>query len=182
MVEERKQNEDLTNLEVTIGGESKKDYPLLPEFIYLRSKLTNIDKKATKNGDRVRFVFNLTDKKYEGRKAWGSVALYTNPSKETGLYAWIQMLLGRKVQEGEKVTLGQFKGRLYDIVLENSKTTDKNGKPYQNVTKVKPVTQEEQTETSEIENEELPVKTEQEVEQPVKEESNTQVTEEDLPF
>lgn len=183
--QQRKQNQDLTNYEVTIGGE-KKDKPLMPEFMPLRAELTAVDKRETQKGDRVRFVFDLTGK-YDGRRAWGSIPLYKNPSQETDLYRWIEMLLGRPLRAGEKISLGQFKGHLYDIILENSTAKNKDGNPYQNVIKVTPVTGDESENVEIADEESLGDETAEETTEGTEisediQGTDSDISEDDLPF
>ena len=185
---EKQVNQDLTNFEVEIGAEGKNDYPELPEFVYLPAKFNKVDKKVTKTGDRARFEFSLVGK-YEGRKAWSSVPLHKVVSENMGLYQWFEMLLGRRPEEGEKFRFMQFQGKLYMIVLENSKNTDSNGKHYQNVNKVRPMTEEEMSDlgisvdvtTDDVENKEVAINDEVAQEESDKVDSPA-ITEDDLPF
>lgn len=178
---QQNKNDDLKEFEVEITNSEKKDYPLLPEFVYLPARLNAITRKKTTKGDRARFEFILLGKyKDEGRKAWGSVPLHSTVSENADLYTFLSMLLGRTVEIGEKIKFGNLIGKEYDIVVENQKVGDNT---YQNVCKMRP--KEQADSEPDIKEEEItsePKATEEAVEKAVEEKPEEEISDDDLPF
>lgn len=172
---ERKDNNDLANFEVTVSDGSGGDYYLLPERTWLQATLVAVKSKNTQKGQRANFVYE-TVKEYEGetRRAYRSVPLHKTVTEKADLYATIGEHLGRPLEVGETVKLGNLIGKVYEISLDNKEVGDNT---YQNVTKVRPSKKGKAPARRRPAEEEEPLLVNEE---PV--EQATEITEEELPF
>jgi len=173
---ERKDNNDLANFEVTVSDGQGGDYYLLPERTWLQATLIAVKSKNTQKGQRANFVYE-TVKEYEGekRRAYRSVPLHKTVTEKADLYVSIGEHLGRPLEVGEKVKLGDLIGKVYEISLDNNEVEDKT---YQNVTKVRSSKKAKTTTRRRPAVEEEPLLVDEEP----KEDTGQEITEEELPF
>lgn len=179
----RQDNNDLANFEVTVrSGEGGERY-LLPERTWLPAKLIAVKSKTTQKGQRANFVYE-TVKEYDGetRRAYRSVPLHKAVTEKADLYACLGEHLGRPLEIGEKVKLGDFTDKVYFISLDNKEVGDNT---YQNVTKVKPYKKTKASPKPAKEEEEEPLLIEDEdngLKEVEEEKVEEEITEEELPF
>jgi len=175
---ERKDNNDLANFEVTVSDGSGGDYYLLPERTWLQATLIAVKAKNTQKGQRANFVYE-TVKEYddETRRAYRSVPLHKTVTEKADLYVSIGEHLGRPLEVGERVKLGELIGKVYEISLDNKEVGDNT---YQNVTKVRPSKKGKATARRRPAVEEEPLLVDEE---PVGDAGQgEEITEEELPF
>jgi hypothetical protein len=108
----------------------------IPADEWIDATLTEI---AGNNGELVfndsacfRFIFELADPKYSGRKV--TVLTGQNLTPGAKLTRIVGGMLGRDLVEGEELDLETFVGREFQIMAE---TTSKQGRSYYNVAKVR---------------------------------------------
>lgn len=172
---ERKDNNDLANFEVTVSDGGGGDYYLLPERTWLQATLVAVKSKNTQKGQRANFVYE-TVKEYEGetRRAYRSVPLHKTVTEKADLYISIGEHLGRPLEVGEKVKLGDLIGKVYEISLDNKEVGENT---YQNVTKVRPSKRAKAPVRRRPAEEEEPLLVDDEPK-----EQEEEITEEELPF
>ena len=85
-----------------------------------RAKFTRYEEDEGIHGAMVKWFFDLQDEEYEGRSISGISSTSFNPMSK--MWAWVQALLGRPIEDGEEIDLDELIGREVMIDVDHKVT------------------------------------------------------------
>ena len=85
-----------------------------------RATFTRYEEDEGIHGPMVKWFFDLQDEDYEGRSISGISSTSFNPMSK--MWAWVQALLGRPIEDGEEIDLDELIGREVMIDVDHKQT------------------------------------------------------------
>jgi hypothetical protein len=85
-----------------------------------RAKFTRYEEDEGIHGAMVKWFFDLQDEDYQGRSISGISSTAFNPMSK--MWAWVQALLGRPIEDGEEIDLDDLIGREVMIDVDHKQT------------------------------------------------------------
>lgn len=85
-----------------------------------RAKFTRYEEDEGIHGEMIKWFFDCQDEDYEGRTISGISSTAFNPMSK--MYAWVQALMGRPIEDGEEIDLDDLIGREVMIDVDHKLT------------------------------------------------------------
>jgi hypothetical protein len=106
------------------------DYEPLPAGLYV-GKLLDIESRESANGEYRRWVWEIVEGPYAGRKVYANTS--TNFGPQAKPRRWVENLFGRELEAGEQVGVEDLVGDKHELIVENVK---RDGRTFDNVSAV----------------------------------------------
>jgi hypothetical protein len=85
-----------------------------------RATFTRYEEDEGMHGPMIKWFFELDDEDYPGRTISGISSTAFNPMSK--MYAWVQALMGRPIEDGEEIDLDDLVGRQVMIDVDHKQT------------------------------------------------------------
>ncbi len=85
-----------------------------------RARFTGYEEDEGVHGPFVKWYFEVLDEEYAGRSLKGVTSTSFNPLSK--MWAWVQALLARPIEDGEEIDLDDLVGREVMLDIEHQKT------------------------------------------------------------
>lgn len=106
------------------------DYELLDPGLYV-GRFVEVREAKSEHGTYYRWVFEIKDEDYEGRRIHANVSDKFGPSSKAR--QWAESMIGRPLRNGERFDTDDLIGRDFHLTIVN---VEKDGRTYDNVASV----------------------------------------------
>ncbi len=106
------------------------DYEPLPPGLYV-AKLLDIESRESGNGEYRRWSWEILEGPYAGCKVYANTS--TNFGPQAKARQWVENILGRELEAGERIDIKDLGGGRHHLMVENVK---RDGRTFDNVSAV----------------------------------------------
>ena len=106
------------------------DYEPLPQGLYVGGFL-GVEPRESTNGEYRRWGWEILEGSCAGRKVYANTS--TNFGPQAKARQWVENILGRELEAGEQIEVGDLVGGKHHLMVENVK---RDGRTFDNVSAV----------------------------------------------